>query len=60
MALEKGKGLVLGKLRNITLIKGDIQINMCIKLWVDEEELIEKDSRFDQQITVHKKTILLK
>ena len=60
MALEKGKGLALGKLRNITLIKGDIQINMCIKLWVDEEELIEKDSRFDQQITVHKKTILLK
>ena len=46
--LEKGKGPILGKLRNITLIEGDIQINMRIQLSSGGEEKIEKDSRFSK------------
>jgi len=46
--LEKGKGPILGKLRYITLIKGDLQIGMRIALNSDEEELIEKDDCFSK------------
>lgn len=46
--LEKGKGPILGKLRNITLIEGDLQINMRMQLSSDGEEKIEKDSRFSK------------
>ena len=44
--MEKGKGPILGKLRNITLIEGDLQINMRIQLNSKLEELIEKDNCF--------------
>ena len=44
--LEKGKGPVLGKLRSITLIEGDLQLNMRIHFQAEQEELIENDSRF--------------
>ena len=44
--LEKGKGPVLGKLRIITLIEGDLQMLMWIFLQAEEEELIENDKRF--------------
>jgi len=44
--LEKGKGPVLGKLRTITLIEGDLQILMRIFLFSYEQELIEEDNRF--------------
>ena len=44
--LEEGKGLVLGRLRSITLIEGDLQINMRIYLRIDKEELIKNDSSF--------------
>ena len=46
ITLEKGKGPILGKLRNITLIEGDLQTNMRIQLNSELEELIEKDNRF--------------
>ena len=44
--LEKGKGPIIGKLRNIILIEGDLQIAMRIHVNSDEEELIENGSRF--------------
>ena len=47
-SLEKGKGPVLGKLRFITLIEGDLQMNMRTHLASNEEELIEKDNRFSK------------
>ena len=34
--LEKGKGPVLGKLRTVTLIEGDLEILMRIFLYADE------------------------
>ena len=46
--LEKGKGPIIGKLRNITLIEGDMQIGMRIFLSTDIEELIERDERFSK------------
>ena len=46
--MEKEKGPVLGKLRNITLIEGDLQINMRIQLNVDSKELIENNDRFSK------------
>ena len=48
VSLEKGKGLVLGKLRFITLIEGNLQIGMRILLDSEDEELIENDSRFSK------------
>ena len=47
-SLEKGKGPILGKLRNITLIKGDMQIGMRISLGNNGQELIENDERFSK------------
>ena len=46
--LEKGKGPILGKLRNITLIEADLQIGMRISLNSEKEELIENDERFSK------------
>ena len=43
---RKGKEPVLGRLWSITLIKGDLQINMRIHLRAEKEELIENDPRF--------------
>ena len=39
---------MLGKLRIITLIEGDLQINMRIHLNADREEVIENDNRFSK------------
>ena len=47
-SLEKGKGLVLGKLQFITLIEGDLQINMRIHLVSNKEELIENNNCFSK------------
>ena len=47
-SLEKGKGPILGKLRNITLIEGDLQIGMRISLNSEGEELIEDNTRFSK------------
>ena len=44
--LRKGKGMVIGKLRIITLIEGDLQFLMRIYLGGDDEEMIENDNRF--------------
>ena len=44
--IGKGKGLVLGKLRIITLIEADLQYIMRIFLGDEVEEMIENDDRF--------------
>ena len=46
--LEKGKGPIVGKLRNITLIEGDLQIGIRISLNSRKEKLIENDSKFSK------------
>ena len=46
--LEKGKGPILGKLKTITLIEGDLQIMMRMYLNALEEELIKGDKRFSK------------
>ena len=46
--LEKGKGLILGKLWNIILIEGNLQIRIRIFLYSNKEELIEKDDCFSK------------
>ena len=43
--IRKGKGLVLGKLRIITLIKADLQFIMRIFLGNDIEEMIKDNNR---------------
>ena len=48
VSLEKGKGPIVGKLRNITLIEGDMQIGMRIALNSKGQELIENDQRFSK------------
>ena len=48
ITLEKGKGLVLGKLRTITLIEGNLQIMMQRSLSATENEIIEDDNRFSK------------
>ena len=44
--LEKGKGLMIGKLRTITSIEGDLQINIRTHMSLVEEKLIEKNNWF--------------
>ena len=44
-SLEKGKGPVLGKLRFITLIEGDLELNMRIHLASNKEELIDRTAK---------------
>ena len=46
--IGKGKGMVLGKLRIITLIEADLQYLMRIFLGDEIEEMIETDSRFSR------------
>ena len=46
--LEKGKGMVLGKLQIITLIEADMQNVMRIFLNDRDEEIIETDERFSK------------
>ena len=46
--IGKGKGLVLGKLRIITLIEANLQFIMRIFLGDDIEEMIEDDNRFSK------------
>ena len=46
--LEKGKGMILGKLRTIMLIEADLQYIMRIYLEDKEEEMIESDERFSK------------
>ena len=46
--LNKGKGMVLGKLRTITLIEVNLQHVMRMCLNDDEEELIEEDERMSK------------
>jgi len=46
--LNKGKGMILGKLRTITLIEADIQYIMRIVLNDGETERIENDERFSK------------
>ena len=41
--LEKGKGSMLRKLRNMTLIEEDLQLNMTIYFLADIKELIKDD-----------------
>ena len=48
ITIEKGKGLVLGKFRNIQLIKAALQILMRIYLRLEGEELIKKDQRISK------------
>ena len=46
--IGKGKGSVLGKLRYLQLIKGDLQLMMRIYLLAKEEKIIKKDKRFSK------------
>ena len=46
--LGKGKGIILGKLRIITLIEADMQNIMRIYLNVGDEEWIESDVHFSK------------
>ena len=46
--LSKGKGMILGKLRTITLIEADIQYIMRIVLNDGDKERIEDDERFSK------------
>ena len=46
--LGKGKGIILGKLRIITLIEADWQYIMRIYLREEDEEIIESDARFSK------------
>ena len=39
---------MLGKLRNLQLIEGDLQIMIRMFLYSEEEEIIEKDPRFSK------------
>ena len=57
--LEKGKGPIIGKLRNITLIEGDMQIGMRISLSTDREELIKRDERFSKSNFGSRKNYLI-
>ena len=44
--LEKGKGIIIGKLRTITLIEANLQYIMRMYLEDEKEEMIELDKRF--------------
>ena len=46
--LGKGKGMIIGKLRTITLIEADLQLIMRIYFDDQEEEIIESDERFSK------------
>ena len=46
--LDKGKGMVIGKLRTIMLIEADLQYVMRIYLNNKEREVIEKDSKISK------------
>ena len=46
--IRKRKGILLGKLRVITLIEADLQHVMRTYLGDDEEEMIKNDSRFSK------------
>ena len=46
--LEKGKGSIIGKLKTIMLIEGDLQILMRKYLRSKSKELIEKSTRFSK------------
>lgn len=46
--IEKGMGPLLGKLRNLQLIKGDLQIMMRMFLSAEETQTIENDDRFSK------------
>ena len=46
--LSKGKGMVIGKLRIITLIEGDLQFLMRVYLGGDDEEMIENNNRLSK------------
>ena len=46
--LSKGRGMMLGKLRTITLIEADLQCIMRMFLNEGEEEMIEADKRFSK------------
>ena len=46
VTLEKGKGLIIGKLRIITLIECNLQILIRKNLRSESKELIEKDMGF--------------
>ena len=46
--LSKGKGMIIGKLRTITLIEVDLQLLMRIYFEDSHEEMIETDKRFSK------------
>ena len=46
--LGKGKGMIIGKLRTITLIEADLQLIMRIYFKDPHEEIIETDKRFSK------------
>ena len=45
MIIEKGKGPVIGKLRNIQLIEADLQLLIMIFMGAKSEKLIKKEMR---------------
>ena len=44
VTIEKGKGLIIGMLRNIQLIEADLQLLMRIYIGLISEKLIENDN----------------
>ena len=48
MMLDKGKGLIIGKLQTIQLIEADSQLLMRIFLGIRIENFIKKDSRISK------------
>ena len=57
ITLEKGKGQIIGKLRMITLIEGDLQILIRKYLRSESEKLNESDKRFLKAIYGSRKKI---
>ena len=57
--LGKGKGIILGKLRIITLIEADLQNIMRTCLGNQQEEIIESDNRFSKANYSSRKNFLI-
>ena len=48
VSIEKGKGIIIGKLWNIQLIEADLQLLIRIYIGSKSEKMIEKDERLSK------------
>ena len=58
--LEEGKGLVIEKLRTITLVEDNLQMLMRMYLNSLEEELIKEEKIFKGKLQIQKKLFIRK